>query len=48
MNILLDVMGGDNAPDEFIKGAVETINELDQTTKIIMIGNENVIKEKIK
>lgn len=48
MNILLDVMGGDNAPDEFIKGAVETINELDQTTKIIMIGNENIIKEKIK
>lgn len=48
MNILLDVMGGDNAPDEFIKGAVETINELDENTKIIMIGNEKIIKEKIK
>lgn len=48
MNILLDVMGGDNAPDEFIKGAVETINELDETTKITMIGNEKIIKEKIK
>lgn len=48
MNILLDVMGGDNAPDEFIKGAIETINELDETTKITMIGNENIIKEKLK
>lgn len=48
MNILLDVMGGDNAPDEFIKGAVETINELDEKTKITMIGNEEIIKEKIK
>lgn len=48
MNILLDVMGGDNAPDEFIKGAVETINELDENTKITMIGNEKIIKEKVK
>ncbi len=48
MNILLDVMGGDNAPDEFIKGAVETINELNEDTKIIMIGDEKVVKEKLK
>ncbi|MBO5142369.1 MAG: phosphate acyltransferase PlsX [Clostridia bacterium] len=48
MNILLDVMGGDNAPDEFIKGAIETINELNEETKITMIGNENIIKEKLK
>ena len=48
MNILLDVMGGDNAPDEFIKGAVETINELDDDTKIVMLGNEKIINEKIK
>jgi len=48
MNILLDVMGGDNAPDEFIKGAVETINELNEDTKIIMIGSEKIIKEKLK
>ena len=48
MNILLDVMGGDNAPDEFIKGAIETINELDKDTKITMLGNEEIIKEKLK
>lgn len=48
MKILLDVMGGDNAPDEFIKGAVETIEELEEDTKIILIGNEQIIKEKVK
>ncbi len=48
MNILLDVMGGDNAPDEFIKGAIETINELDKDTQITMLGNEAIIKEKLK
>lgn len=48
MNILLDVMGGDNAPDEFIKGAVDTIKELDEATKITMIGNEEIINKKIK
>ena len=48
MNILLDVMGGDNAPDEFIKGAIEGIKNLDSDTKITMIGNEEIIKEKIK
>ena len=47
MNILLDVMGGDNAPEEFIKGAIEGINLLDNSTKITMIGKEDVIKEAI-
>ena len=48
MNILLDVMGGDHAPDEFIKGAVDVISELEENTRIILIGNEKIIKEKIK
>ena len=48
MNILLDVMGGDNAPDEFIKGAIEGIKNLDQETTITMIGKEVVIKQKLK
>jgi len=48
MNILLDVMGGDNAPDQFIKGAIDTINELEDSTQITMIGNEKIINEKIK
>ncbi len=47
MNILLDVMGGDNAPDEFIKGAVETIQELENTTKITLIGKQEIIQDKL-
>ena len=48
MNILLDAMGGDNSPDEIIKGAVSTINELNNTTIITLIGDENLINEKVK
>lgn len=47
MKILLDVMGGDYAPDEMIKGAVEAADDL-ESEKIILIGNEKTIKEKVK
>lgn len=46
MKILLDAMGGDNSPDEMIKGAVEAINDLE--SEIVLIGDKKVIKEKIK
>ena len=45
MKILLDVMGGDYAPLEFVKGAVESINQLDNNTEIILIGRETEINE---
>ena len=48
MNILLDAMGGDNAPDATIKGAVRAAKELDNDIKVVLVGNEQVIKEKIK
>ncbi len=48
MKILLDVMGGDNAPDEFIKGAIEGIKNLENDTQIVMLGKEETIKERIK
>ena len=47
MKILLDVMGGDYAPDEMIKGAVEAADGL-ESEKIILIGKEKTIKEKVK
>lgn len=47
MKILLDVMGGDYAPDEMIKGAVEAADDL-ESEKIILIGNESTIKERVK
>ncbi len=46
MKILLDAMGGDNAPDAVIKGAIRVANEIE--SKIILIGNEEVINSKIK
>ena len=46
MVILLDAMGGDNAPDATIKGAVKAIDQI--KSKLILIGNENIIKSKIK
>ena len=46
MNILVDAMGGDNAPDEVIKGAVKAISQVDAT--ITLIGDEKVINERVK
>ena len=46
MIILLDAMGGDNAPDANIKGAVAAINQIE--AKVVLIGKEEVIKSRIK
>lgn len=46
MKILLDVMGGDNAPEANIKGAISAINTV--KAEIILIGKEDVIRQKIK
>jgi len=46
MNILLDAMGGDNAPDANIKGAVNTINQI--KAEVTLIGKEEIIRNKIK
>ena len=46
MIILLDAMGGDNAPDANIKGAVSAINQIE--AEILLIGNEQIINGKVK
>lgn len=46
MIILLDAMGGDNAPDANIKGAVKAINQIE--AEILLIGNKEIINERIK
>ena len=46
MRILLDAMGGDNAPDANIKGAVKAINEI--SSEIVLVGNEKIINSRIK
>ena len=46
MNILLDAMGGDNAPDANIKGAIKAIKQI--KAEVTLIGKEDVIRNKIK
>lgn len=46
MKILLDAMGGDNAPDANIQGALNAINKV--KAKIVLVGKEEIIREKIK
>lgn len=46
MKILLDAMGGDNAPDANIKGAINAIKQI--TAEIILIGKEEVINKRVK
>ncbi len=46
MIILLDAMGGDNAPDATIKGAVKAIKDI--KAEVMLIGNKEIINAKIK
>ena len=46
MVIILDAMGGDNAPDATIKGAVRAINQIE--ADILLVGNKDVINQKVK
>ena len=45
MKILLDAMGGDNAPKATIEGALEYAKET--TSKIVLVGKKEVIEENI-
>ena len=46
MIILLDAMGGDNAPDANIKGAVKAIKDI--KAEVLLIGNKEIITKRIK
>ena len=45
MKILLDAMGGDNAPDANIKGAVKAISQI--KAEVILIGKKEVIEDRL-
>lgn len=47
VNVAVDAMGGDNAPVEIIKGAVEAINE-SKNVKVFLVGREAVIRDELK
>lgn len=46
MVILVDAMGGDNAPDAVIRGAVKASREI--KADICLVGNEEIINKKVK
>lgn len=46
VNVAVDAMGGDNAPKEIVKGAVEAINE-NQKVKVYLVGKEDAIKAEL-
>ena len=46
MKIILDAMGGDNAPDANIQGALNAINKV--KAEIVLVGKEEIIRSKIK
>lgn len=47
VNVAVDAMGGDNAPAETVKGAVEAVNA-DKRVKVFLVGREPVIREELK
>ncbi len=47
MRIAIDAMGGDNAPDEIIAGALESIESLSEDDELILIGPQEVIEAQL-
>jgi glycerol-3-phosphate acyltransferase PlsX len=47
MNIGIDVMGGDYAPAEAIKGVVQAYNAYDKNIHYMLIGNQSTILEEL-
>lgn len=46
VNVAVDAMGGDNAPGEIVKGAVEAVKESGKI-KVFLVGKEDLIKEEL-
>lgn len=46
VRVALDAMGGDNAPVEVVKGAVEAVNEKN-TIQVMLVGMEDVIQKEL-
>ena len=46
MKIILDAMGGDNAPNANIKGTVNAIDKI--KAEVVLVGKEEIIRNKVK
>lgn len=47
VKVALDAMGGDNAPKEIVKGAVEAVKE-DERIQVILIGKEALVQAELE
>lgn len=47
MRIAIDAMGGDYAPDEIIAGALESIEQLDTTDELTLVGRQETIEQRL-
>ena len=47
VNVAVDIMGGDNAPAEPVKGAIEAVTSQDGI-KVFLCGNKDVIEQELK
>lgn len=47
VKVAVDAMGGDNAPGEIIKGAVEAV-QADRRVKVFLVGKEDVITKQLE
>lgn len=46
VNVAIDAMGGDNAPGEIVKGAIDAVNESDKV-KVFLVGKEEDINNEL-
>ena len=46
VNVALDAMGGDNAPSEIIRGAVDALSQCEQL-KVFLVGKEEVLVKEL-
>jgi glycerol-3-phosphate acyltransferase PlsX len=45
MRLGVDIMGGDNAPDEIVKGAIAALGQLPAEDRLVMVGDGGIIRE---
>lgn len=48
MRIAIDVMGGDNAPDAILKGAIDALDVLSPSDEMVLVGREDVIHDVLR
>ena len=46
VKVAVDAMGGDNAPSEIVKGAVEAVEER-KDISVVLVGNQPIVEEEL-